>query len=814
MSEALRSFIRGIPRQLPAVLALGLVCQLVQITLLRELLMVFHGNEIAIGLILACWMLWVGLGSRLGAIVAERTRRAPSLLTWNAAAVLALLPATLVVIRGLRGFFDVMPGAYLSLWDMAVSCVLVMAPVCLLLGAQFVLLARVWREDIRAMDTAGVDRTYVGEATGNIAGGMLFSFLLVHYLGSFHTVLLAGVVMLAAVLWLIWGAAPSKAGVRILSALLLMAAASFPLLERLDEWAYQLQWRLFAPAYELVETHHSRHGNIFAVRHGDQYSFFQSGHLVFSTADGGGMDAGFEEQDAAVFAHFALTQHRQPEDVLLIGGGLRGIVREMNRHALERIDYIEVDEVLTQAAWPYLPQTTRDTLADPRVRLLHTDGRLFVKTAERNYDMILVDVPDPATAVLNRFYTEEFFREAKERLNPGGVLALAVTSTADLRGLAIANRNATIYHTLNRVFPRVLPAGERDLYFFATTDPKQISANPSELQARYIEREVESAAFSPWHFEMLLEDSHLRRINWILRNHGRTPGAHLQRPSTGPAFPGTIAEQEQAEADLPPPDERYFINSDFRPIGYYYTVMFWNVLTGAEHTDLFVAILRVQAWWILPAAAACLGLALVLRIVGSFSGTRPDMHAAVLFAVFTTGLSTMALQIALLFSFQNVYGHVYEMIGLIVALFMAGLALGAWLTQRYIRHKADMRLLAGVQALIAAFAALMAVIIPASAAVPDPRLIFLLFSLLTVAAGLFNGAGFPLSAASSMALHKRPEKAGGLVYGVELFGGCAGAVLASAVVAPVLGIAACCLMAAVANATAFGIIAISRRHYA
>jgi hypothetical protein len=51
----------GIPSHLPAVLSLGIVCQIGQIVLLRELLMVFHGNELSLGIILAAWMVWVGL---------------------------------------------------------------------------------------------------------------------------------------------------------------------------------------------------------------------------------------------------------------------------------------------------------------------------------------------------------------------------------------------------------------------------------------------------------------------------------------------------------------------------------------------------------------------------------------------------------------------------------------------------------------------------------------------------------------------------------------------------------------------------------
>ena len=63
---------RKIPSHLLAVLMLGAVCQVGQVLLLRELLIVFHGNELSIGLILAAWLAWVGVGSRMGAVLVDR----------------------------------------------------------------------------------------------------------------------------------------------------------------------------------------------------------------------------------------------------------------------------------------------------------------------------------------------------------------------------------------------------------------------------------------------------------------------------------------------------------------------------------------------------------------------------------------------------------------------------------------------------------------------------------------------------------------------------------------------------------------------
>ncbi|TVQ38444.1 MAG: spermine synthase [Spirochaetaceae bacterium] len=782
------------------VLTLGVTCQIGQVVYLRELLMVFHGNELALGIILAAWMIWVAIGSRLGAAVLRRNDDVLRLLRLNAVLVALLLPVTVLLIRLLPGLFDVPPGALLSLSDMALASLAVMAPSTVLLGAQFVLLARLWRDSHNAVDASGAARTYVGEAAGNVAGGLLFTLFLVHHLNSFQAIVLVAALLLISVLYVShrrWCLVPAVASLAVL-----------PFLPQVDWWSSQLQWRLMARDYRLLETYQSRYGTISVLQHHDQHSFFQSGHLIFSTGGDSELGVGLEEQEAVTLAHLSMSQHRDPQRVLLIGGGLRGTLREIVRYPVQRIDYVELDEILIGAALPHLAAGTRDALADSRVRLIHSDGRLYIKTTTTLYDLIIVDVPDPTTAVLNRFYTEEFFSEAAARLEPDGILVVGAVSTPDLRGSAIANRNATIYHTLRRVFPDVLPMGERFLFYFAAKRSGQISADVMTLMRRFFDRGVEAPGFSAGHFAVLLDPGPLQRINWVLRNHGRTRGAHLEPPPGSPLLPGTIEEIRRLEEDLPAVQERFFVNSDFRPIGYYHTLVFWNVLARGDQATALRWIARVQRWWIAPPLLVILAVAVLLRGVRG-GNRRAGTRFALLCAVFTTGLSTMAMQIALLFAFQSIYGFVYEMVGLIVAVFMAGLALGAWLTQSFVPDRSDRRVLAAVQGAVALFAAGTGIALPWAAGLSSAAAVFVIFCVITFFAGVLNGADFPLAAACYLALDGRPERSTAAVYGVELLGACCGAAVASAVIAPVFGIVACCLLATFGNGTAFVVLGIS-----
>jgi spermidine synthase len=808
-----------VPPPLMAALALGVVAQVGQVVFLRELLMVYYGSEFSIGIILASWMAWVGIGSRLGGANAWRVRRPVVVLAALSGAVLLILPATILVVRVLRGFFPVLPGEHLSLPATVWSSVLVMAPGCLLLGMHFVLVSRIWREGTGAsgVGAAGerggavgaATRTYVFEAAGNATGGALFSLLLVHFLNSFQVAVLAGVLLPAAVVLVRgWGVVvPRRLLAGLFGAGLLVVLVVLP---PLDGLAYRLQWQVFAPDHQLVETRQSKYGVISVARRGGQYSFFQSGHLAF--AAGATDEAGYEleESAAAVFAHFAMVQHPGPRRVLLMGGGMSGVLREVARHPVAAIDYVELDRVLVEAALDYVPRATREVLESSRVRLVTMDGRRFVRSARGLYDLVIVDVPDPATAVLNRFYTVEFFDAVSRVMEPDGVLVTGIGATADLRSRVLANRNATVYHTLDRVFEDVVAVGDRFAFFFASNGPGQISTDPVELRRRYLDRGIRVEGFSEGYFFTLLQDAPLRRLNWVLRHHGRETDAHLSPPRSPPLFPGSLAEQAVEAASLPPVVEAYFINSDLRPVGYYHTVVLWHTLTRPGQTPLFDRFLTVRPGWLLPPVAAALALQLVLRATARRPGRRHDAAFGLRAAILTTGFSIMALQIAVLFSFQSVYGFVYEMVGLILALFMAGLALGAWLTHRLAGARADRRGLAAVQLLVALYAGAAALALPLAAGAGSSWVTFVLFSVLTFTGGLLNGAGFPLAVACCMGLGSPADRATGTVYGNELIGACAGALLAGVVVAPILGVVACCLMAGILNAGAFGLILLGR----
>lgn len=131
------------------------------------------------------------------------------------------------------------------------------------------------------------------------------------------------------------------------------------------------------------------------------------------------------EKDEFVYhdmiSHIAMATNPQIKNVLVIGGGDGGTVREITRYStVEKIDMVEIDEMVVRVSQKYLP-ITAEKLEDPRVNLYFEDGIEFVKGKENMYDLILVDSTDPIGPGEGLF-TTEFYTNCFKALTENGIL--------------------------------------------------------------------------------------------------------------------------------------------------------------------------------------------------------------------------------------------------------------------------------------------------------------------------------------------------------------------------------------------------------
>lgn len=151
--------------------------------------------------------------------------------------------------------------------------------------------------------------------------------------------------------------------------------------------------------------------------------FFEADEFgKFFTLDGKIM---VTEKDEFIYhdmiTHVAMATNPNIRNVLVIGGGDGGTVRELTRYShIERIDLVEIDELVVRTCQKYLP-ITASKLTDPRVNMYFEDGLAYVSDKENLYDLIIVDSTDPVGPGEGLF-TIEFYQNCFKALTLDGIL--------------------------------------------------------------------------------------------------------------------------------------------------------------------------------------------------------------------------------------------------------------------------------------------------------------------------------------------------------------------------------------------------------
>ena len=123
-----------------------------------------------------------------------------------------------------------------------------------------------------------------------------------------------------------------------------------------------------------------------------------------------------------MLVHVPLLAHGAVKDVLIVGGGDGGILREVCKHkTVERITQVEIDQQVIDMCKQYLPNHSAGAFDDPRVDIIIDDGAHYVNTTGQRFDVIISDSTDPIGPG-DVLFTEDFYAACKKCLKPGGIL--------------------------------------------------------------------------------------------------------------------------------------------------------------------------------------------------------------------------------------------------------------------------------------------------------------------------------------------------------------------------------------------------------
>jgi spermidine synthase len=711
----------SLPGILPLVV-LGFSAILSQIILLREFLLVFRGNELVCGLILANWMIITGTGAFIGRITKGKGNAGN--FVFYALVLLGFIPLlTVFLVNNLKNIvFE--PGIAIGLFQIIISTFTILLPFCLLSGFMFTWLATKLSVSLK---TNLIEKAYAFESVGSILGGALFSFLLVYFLTTYQ---ILGILLLINALAAFMITIKSRMTVlKIISVVICAALIATIFVFDVDSFSKKALYK----NQELIFLKDTPYGNIAITKTGDQKNFYENNILLFNTYNT------IANEEAV---HYAMVQHRNPKNVLLISGGISGITDEILKYNVNKIDYVELNPWIFKIGRQFT-----ESLKDRRINPIEQDARLFLKNTSNKYDIVLINLPEPSTAQINRYYTLEFFRLLKQRLNREAVVSLSLPSTINYISEEEARVNSSIYNTIKRVFKEVLIIpGERNYFIFSDS---KLSIDIGKLIE---EKGIENVYVNQYY----LDDSILKqRSNYILSSI----------------------------------DKNQDINTDFRPISYFNQLLLW---ISQFNIDLKVVI-----------TVSLVILSLLIILISRLN--------VINLGIFTAGFTASSIEVILIISFQIIYGYVYQTLGVIITIFMAGLATGALLRNAIIRsprisHYFVLQFLLAIFSIILPF-----VIIFTSSLSVHPNIVHIIFFTLTFIISFMTGLLFSMATL----LQKAPiSEISAKVYSVDLVGAAVGALFTSVLLIPITGIlwtaitlgalnAVCALVTILKNKTMF-----------
>jgi spermidine synthase len=688
-----------------SLLLVGLLAILSQIVLLRELNVAFYGVELVYGLALAAWM----AGGAAGSLA--RVRHRPGGAAWLTGTAAVLLPLEVGWIRASRVLLGGIPGAYLPFTDQVLVLLISVLPQATLLGLAFR-----WAAEDAAAAGSPLARSYAVESAGACLGAAAATAGFMAGVQTFTVAVVTAGAVPATLqmarrttgLGRVTGQRPVLLRVVVGLVLTGMPAWFAPRLDlAMTRWSH--------PA--LIESRDSPYARITATRAGSQTALFLDDVLVYES----------ESVHQEELAHVAALAHPAPRRIVVLGGSVSGIDRELAKHGPESVTTVEADRAFVEIG--------RTLARVPQVVI--DDARQFLKASRS--DLILIATPQPASGQSNRFYTREFFGECRQRLETGGIVALGLDLPENSVSPLLALRTASVVEAARAVFPFVRALRGTSVIVLASASPLPEDAAP--MVARWHERRLAVRLVGPAYLAYLWENDRRTDLDRSLRAARAEP------------------------------------NTDARPVCYQVATIGWLA-------KFFPRLLTLEPRaGISPGLLVGLGAAVLALLLAARRSIRVSKGVQVGLA----GFAGMLLETVLLLMYQARSGALYERLGVLLLAFMLGLTTGAAAVDRVVSHGGG-RLVAAVWrriaswmcAALALLGALVAVLASTGATTGFWGTALLMGAGGSLTAGVFARVSISESA---------DAPAIGPLYAADLAGGAAGALLAGMVLVPSMGLA-------------------------
>ncbi len=749
-----------------ALALMGLITALAQITFLRRGIANFSGNELGIAVGLFAWLAWVSAGGLLARKIFPRLQRPERALYLALLFLAVLFPATIASLDLFRPFMGVPVGQVVGLGFISLAYGALMAPFCLVDGADFTF-------GSAAVGKGKTALAFAAESMGAALGGLFFFIAGVRYFDGLGLAWATGFAVAVLVIILGWGDKLVRLLATVLSVVLLLpmlwtGMPSDSLTRPARFYPYFPVFSVQSPLGSLTwskplrtgEEAEGRREEGTTDRRGDSTmqgaeSLFLDQTVLFY--DGSPMMTDPDLRSAEQAIHPALMVHPKPEKVLLVTSHITGVLEQLLAHPVKTVEVVVLDEAVVRLE-ALNTRSAASALSEERVTLIPGDPRRYLKMIpDGQYDVVILNLPDPGTLLYNRYFSAQFFQLVSASLAEGGVLGISVGEPGNYITSAMGKYLASLDGALSYSFPHRAWYPLDRYAALCSSDPLPLLTGTLAASVA-IERSLDLRFMVPEYLDADLSDDRVQAVEKALsRAENVSPNLDLVPSAVKHRL--TLWRGRTADAGL---------------------------LSGAGNSPgwyLFVAIL-----------VAVVGGAFG---AGLWKGQRSLAVRGGLI-LFLGGFSGIAAETVLMYLYQAGYGYLYSRMALLLAFFMVGMALGAVIRTSDPSRTAWMW--AGYFWIVT-----LTVWIGPSHIFPEWAGL-LVYLLLITGAGLLTGISF--RAGSTLFEDAGIRHPGGAAYGVDILGAALGTVVCGLVLPLAIGLYApirYCLLLSVAIAAGISI---------
>jgi len=722
------------------VLVIGVSGIAAQVIILRELLISFYGNELTLGLILTSWMISEAIGVFVIGRCIDRVKNRMNLFIILQIIFAVTLPLAIYFCRVFKTVLGIPFGEGVGLSVVFYSSFFIILAIGFCHGGLFSCACKIYSSYVKE-SARSIGKIYTWETIGTIIGGIILTYVFLPRLNSFQIAFIILIANLFICLFFFKGASRLLGQIALFLFLLSLCLFLTGQADKLHRLSVVRQWI----GQEVLEYRNSIYGNITVTKKEEQSTFFYNGIPSITLPY---PDITFVRE----FGNLPLLFHPEPKDILIIGGGAGGLINEALKYPIKKIDYTELDPLIIAMLQKHASRLIQKELNDPRVNIINTDGRFFVRNTLNKYDLVLIGLSKPSDLSTNRLFTQEFFSLVKGRLHREGILALYLPGSLTYLSNQLRDINGCILNGLNNTFAhiRIIPG---DYNIFLASDSDYVMGVSPGLITQKIERlGIKTDILVPAYLDYRLDK---KWLEWFAQS---LKGATKK------------------------------INRDFTPFAVFETLVLWN----KQFSPAFSPIL--ESMGNLDLRSIAIAVSLITFILFLLLYFRRNLKKiAITYSIATTGFFAMLINLVLIFSFQVAYGYLYHKIGLLMSIFMAGIAAGSiFMTNRIEKIKNNLSLFMRLEAAIILFTYLAALGIRGFMGYMN--LLPLVFTGLFFISGLLMGLEFPLAGKIYLGESTQIGKVAGLLYFSDLVGGCIAGILGGVIFLPVLGLFNTCVV--------------------